>query len=393
MANDPFVIGGSVSGQNIPSAAPPAPGYKDPLYWPGSTFTMGGNTPAPAAPAPAPEPAPAPAPAPGYWPGSTFTMGGNSPSPGPAPAAPASAPAPSPFGMVGSGSSPAPASAPAPGSGGIVGSQRSAAQVGAPSAWNVTPEQTVEGRINALTDPNSPIIAQARARAMDQANARGLANSSLAMTAADSAAYDAAIPIAQADAATAAKAAGYNADQANQVAMRNADYENQFRLQDKADAQAREIAMINRETQKQLTTLDASLRAQADAIASQNKTMLETNAQAASAFNTAMSAINNIQNNNQMDADAKTMSVASVWRDLQTQLRVMSSVSGLDLTSQLNFANYPGFDANGNFVGFEDGPGARTRNGTAAPSVAAPPPPAAPGQRGYLSPDYTGAGA
>ena len=51
-------------------------------------------------------------------------------------------------------------------------------------------------------------------------------NSSMAMTAADSAAYDAAMPIATADAATYSKAAGYNVDQANQVALKNTDYTN-----------------------------------------------------------------------------------------------------------------------------------------------------------------------
>lgn len=85
-----------------------------------------------------------------------------------------------------------------------------------PTTWTTTPDQTVAGQITNLTDPNSPIIQQARTRALQQANSRGILNSPMAMTGADSAAYDAALQIAQADAANASKVAGYNADTSNQ---------------------------------------------------------------------------------------------------------------------------------------------------------------------------------
>jgi hypothetical protein len=246
---------------------------------------------------------------------------------------------------------PAPAPAPAPPpSVGIVGAQ--SAQLQNPTAWNVTDDQTVEGRINKIINSGSPLLQQAQTRAKEQANARGLANTSMAVTAGEAALYESALPIAQADAATVAKAAGYNADQTNQFAVKNTDYENQFKLQDKTVQAEKDLALINRETQVQLTNLDAANKAEAARVTAQNQRVLETNAQAAEAFRTAMSAINNIQNNNQMDAGAKTEAVAQVWRDVQTQLKVMGAVSGLDLTSQLNFANYPGFDGSGTYVGF-----------------------------------------
>ena len=259
-----------------------------------------------------------------------------------------------------------------------------AAQLGDPTKWNVTPEQTVEGRIaSIIQDKNNPLQVISRNNAMEEANARGLVNSAMAVSAGEKAAYEAAMPIAQADAATFAKAAGYDADQANQFDVRNVDAENQFRLQgmaneqqsrmQKADAeQQSKIALINRETQTQLAKLDVESRAAADKIATDNRTLLETNSQAASAFNTAMSAINNVNLSQTMDADSKTQAVANVWRDLQTQLKVMGTVAGLDLTKTLNFAGYPGFDAQGNYVGFEDGPGAVTKG--AAPAAPAPTP-------------------
>ena len=103
-------------------------------------------------------------------------------------------------------------------------------KLGDPSTWTTTPDQTVAGQIQSLTDPNSPLIAQAKARAAQASNARGLLNSSMAATAGESAAYDAAMPIAQADAAQASKVAGYNVDTANQFKVKDADTATQVGL-------------------------------------------------------------------------------------------------------------------------------------------------------------------
>lgn len=216
---------------------------------------------------------------------------------------------------------------------------------GGTAPWNVTPDQTVEGRINGILNPNNPIIQQARTGALEQMNARGMLNSSLATTASDAAAYQAAIPIAAADAATAAKAAGYNADQKNQFTQADLNRATQVQL-----------ANINADTQKYLAGLDITQKNQAQALQLKNATLLNTNSQAAQVFNTGMGAINAIANNPQMDANTKTRASANVWRDVQGQLKVLETTSGLNLSSQLNFAGYPGFNDKGNWVGFPDGP-------------------------------------
>ncbi len=63
-------------------------------------------------------------------------------------------------------------------------------------------QSTVEGRMNSLMSRDNPYMQQARTRAAQRANARGLLNSSMAVTAGESAALDAALPIAQQDART-----------------------------------------------------------------------------------------------------------------------------------------------------------------------------------------------
>jgi hypothetical protein len=250
------------------------------------------------------------------------------------------------------------------GSGGgiISGSTKSAAQLGTPTDWNVTPEQTVEGRIAAIIgDKNNPIQQIARTNALEEANSRGLANSSMAVSAGERAAFEAAMPIATADAATFAKAAGYNADQKNQFARENVNSENQFRIQGMNNDAQRDLALINRDTQLQLSKFNSEQQQLAAKLELDNQKLLQTNGKAAEAFNQAMAAINNVNMNDKMDADTKTRTVASIWRDTQLQLNTLGRVAGLDLTSDLDFANMPGFSDKGLYVGFEDGAGAVTR--------------------------------
>lgn len=88
--------------------------------------------------------------------------------------------------------------------------------------WNVDPKtQTVAGQLNSVIASDSPIMQQARARAMQTMNSRGLSNTSVAVGAADSAVYDKALQIATPDAATFADAAKTNAGTKNQFNLQN----------------------------------------------------------------------------------------------------------------------------------------------------------------------------
>lgn len=86
--------------------------------------------------------------------------------------------------------------------------------------WTVEPKtQTVSGQLESVLANDSPLMQQARTRAMQAMNSRGLTNSSMAVGAADSAMYDAALPIAQGNAAVYSDAAKTNAAQKNQFSM------------------------------------------------------------------------------------------------------------------------------------------------------------------------------
>jgi hypothetical protein len=95
------------------------------------------------------------------------------------------------------------------------------AQQAGQTMWNVTPEQTVEGRLQGLLAKGSPLLTLAETKAKQGMAGRGLLSSSMAEGEALRATTEAAMPIAQADAATFAGAAQFNAQTANVLAQFN----------------------------------------------------------------------------------------------------------------------------------------------------------------------------
>jgi hypothetical protein len=94
-------------------------------------------------------------------------------------------------------------------------------QVQGTTPWTVQPNQTVQAQLQQIIASDSPLMQQARTRALQTANGRGLLNSTMSQTAADSAMYDAAFPIAAADAGLYGEAARFNADSSNTFSRDN----------------------------------------------------------------------------------------------------------------------------------------------------------------------------
>lgn len=90
----------------------------------------------------------------------------------------------------------------------------------------VQANETIQGQLQGIIDSNSPLITRARARAKDEANARGLVNSTMAVQAGEAAAYDVALPIAQFDAGVYGQAARDNQSALTQVSMFNTGEKN-----------------------------------------------------------------------------------------------------------------------------------------------------------------------
>lgn len=96
--------------------------------------------------------------------------------------------------------------------------------------WTVDSPQTVAGQVKNIIADGGPLMEQAEARSNMRMNSRGLLNSSIAVGAGQSALYDAALPMAQADAQTNANAANFNANATNTASQFGADSSNKQAL-------------------------------------------------------------------------------------------------------------------------------------------------------------------
>lgn len=225
--------------------------------------------------------------------------------------------------------------------------------------WDVTEDQTVAGQVKGLIAANSPLQQQAETRSLQQVNQRGLLNSSLAVGAGQSALYDAALPIATADAAAFGRSAGYNADTTNKFNAAAYDAENQSKAYT-ADS-ANKTSQFNTETQNRqlqadqtsinqasqygaeatnkalLSSLDANTRVQLSDIEANYKVLMQSSASAADLQKQTFTNITNISSSTTMDQAAKDAATANQIAMLKTGLGVIGGIGNLDLGPLLTF--------------------------------------------------------
>lgn len=161
-------------------------------------------------------------------------------------------------------------------------------QQAAGTNWNVEGNQTVAGQVNGIIAGESPLMQRAVTRANQDSNARGLQNSSMAVTAGQAALYDAALPIAQQDAQTYASAGKYNADVANNTSQFNA-------------AQANDVSKFNAGTATDVSRFNAGNATDVSKLNASNAT--DVSKQNAAQAN-AMTAQNMQAKNDALKADA-----------------------------------------------------------------------------------------
>lgn len=261
-----------------------------------------------------------------------------------------------------------------------------------PTKWNVNNDQTVQGQVKNIIDANSPLMQQADTRSKQQMNSRGLMNSSMAIGAGQAALYDAALPIAQADAQTNVQSANFNANAANRSSEFNSGNVQQTNLANTAatnrasefnagniqqtnvsNANAANTAISDsNKIRAQAATLDADasnkmllvdldnkfktaitnadaankfeLQTMADntkkdlaAVEATFKQMISTNEQGGALYSKAMQNITDIVNNPDMVAADKTVAIENQKTMLKSGLTVLSEIAGIDLGALLVF--------------------------------------------------------
>ena len=240
--------------------------------------------------------------------------------------------------------------------------------------WQVDKPQTVSGQVQDVISQDSPLMQQARTTGLQQANSRGLLNSSMAVGAAQDAVLRQALPIAQADANTYATSGQTNAGAANRTSEFNAgaiNESNQFNRElsekgrqfDVTDVEGKrqfdvtgadQRNQFNRELSekgRQFNATDAEGRRQFnqdfseklrqfDATGAEekrqfdefekNKKIIDSNKGASSLYDTYMQAVNQIMNSN-MDAANKQAALNLQFQTMQQGMQMYTDIEGLNL--------------------------------------------------------------
>lgn len=266
-----------------------------------------------------------------------------------------------------------------------------------PALWNVDPaKETVAGQLESLTAKESGLMTQARTKAAQSANARGLLNTSIATEAGESAALGVALPIAQSDAAIHGTAAQQNQAARNTFGLSRLQGEETRKTQSQAgeietgligtrggqerltqqqagEIQSRQIG--EQGTQQRLTQAEGATQEQAlfqqqaaqqtamqQLVGQQNvtiqqlqsatatdlanieatyKTLMQTSATAAQVMATAQQGINDILKDTTLSNDAKSALILKLQDGLKAQMGVVGALGGVDLSALLVFPSAP----------------------------------------------------
>lgn len=205
-----------------------------------------------------------------------------------------------------------------------------------PTEWKPDEASTVAGQLTKITAAGSPLIDQAQTMAKQEANKRGMLNSSMAVTAGQDAAYRVALPIAQQDASTFASAGQFNAGAKNSAATTNAtlaNSTNQFNAsaqnaatqqQTAAGVQSAQLAQQYEEQRKNLTAqTDEQLRL----LDAQNGTKLADAYRTTSqtTYDAYITDVQRIQESD-MDADVKAAQIANLQGLYQTRQEYINTI-------------------------------------------------------------------
>lgn len=224
------------------------------------------------------------------------------------------------------------------------------------AATETVPTQAdVNTQLASTLSQNSPVLQQAQLTADQQSQSRGLLNSSMAQQAGQAAVISAALPIAEQNAATQASAASLNTQNQQQANLANQGAQNagaQFNSQGLLTAAQQNSSALNSNVSTQLnnslqTALQGANSNEQSTLQNANsatqlslgniqstyQTLISTNSQAASMWNTVQGNLNAILLNPSLDATAKTTAMQDQVGYLQNGMNTMSAITGLNLGS------------------------------------------------------------
>jgi len=192
------------------------------------------------------------------------------------------------------------------------------------------PQETVAGQMKGLIQDDSPYMQMARTGAKQQMNSRGLLNSSMAISAGDVAAYQAALPIAQADASV------YDTN-----AKQNLAYQNEALKTNTAGINDMTGKNMSASVEGMKTNMDAATKTQLATIEADYKTTMQNSATASEMYKQTVKNISDIQANKDMSLTAKQAAVDNQYYLLKQGFEIAGAIGNMNLGSLLDFSKAP----------------------------------------------------
>lgn len=203
-------------------------------------------------------------------------------------------------------------------------------------------------QVNKVIGQDSPLMQQAAGKAKQAANSRGLLNSSMAVQAGQAAVMDRAMPIAQYDAGATTNVLATNQANTQQTNTFNAGQEqdiNKFNASNQQQnsqfnvGEANKTSIVNAaETNKILAQMmDQETRKQLADIEASYKVLMQSESSASSLYQQSVKNISEILMNPDLTAAAKTAAVNNQNQLLQTGMKIIGKMSGLNLDALLTF--------------------------------------------------------
>lgn len=217
----------------------------------------------------------------------------------------------------------------------------------------VSPNATVAGNLRDIIAEDSPLMQQADLLARQNANARGLLDSSIAEGARQQALIETALPIAQQDAQQRFQAAASTQQAQNTAALNNSQLNTQTSQQNAGlvatalgqnaqAANAQALAFLDRNSQLQMAQLSSDTQKQLQTLTTQNQQLLQENSSAATMFANVVTQLGAIAQNATLSPDAKNQATATQINMLNQGLQQLSKVGGTtpNEISQLNLSQF-----------------------------------------------------
>lgn len=221
------------------------------------------------------------------------------------------------------------------------------------------PTDTVQGQIAGIIDTNSPLMQQAARRAAEQANSRGLLNSSIAVGAGQEAVMDRALPIAQQDASTYTntrlsnqnstnaglqfsaaaenQASQTNASLGTDTSQKNAAAANTLQLTGMDQAFKTAIANTDAQNKVVLQQLGDQTKVGLANIEADYKTLMQTSSSAADMYRQTLDSISKVVADTNMNATAKATAINGYMGWLKNSMNLVASINGVNLAGLLDF--------------------------------------------------------